>query len=109
MRIRRDAVLVSSVLFTIAFLSLIPPLLSDALTGRHFKCRLGAGCGPTTQRSRRCLARDCFHRLGRYVDGICQKGSLDVVRHVYHCVGLGIPAYDISTFSTPLAHSVDSV
>lgn len=43
MRIRRDAALVSGVLFTIAFLSLIPPLLSDALTGREPNPDLSAG------------------------------------------------------------------
>ncbi len=35
MKIRRDSVFISSVLFTIAFLSCIPPILGTALTGRH--------------------------------------------------------------------------
>ena len=34
MRIRRDSVFISSVLFTIALLCLIPPCLANALTGR---------------------------------------------------------------------------
>ena len=34
MRIRRDSVFISSVLFTIALLCLIPPCLANAMTGR---------------------------------------------------------------------------
>ncbi|HSK43154.1 MAG TPA: hypothetical protein VLA83_04615 [Candidatus Binatia bacterium] len=35
MKIRRDAAFVSSVLFTVAFVCLIPPCWADALAGRH--------------------------------------------------------------------------
>jgi hypothetical protein len=34
-KFRRDAVFVSSVLFTVAFACLIPPMWSNALAGRH--------------------------------------------------------------------------
>ena len=108
MKIRRDSVFISSVLFSIAFLSCIPPILGTALTGRPPEpCTRSQPRGgyPINRRSRRGFTRDSFHWPDRYVDGICQKGSLDLVRHVYHRVDLGVPAYDIATTSTP--HSAD--
>ncbi len=44
MKIRRDSVFISSVLFTIAFLSCIPPISGDALTGRHPNPALDSCC-----------------------------------------------------------------